>query len=470
MMFRSSPDRRGSSASRASRLLASRLLAGVTLKTPTIAVVAALGVSGCSSLDFDFLGQKDTIIEGERVALRQAVQTRSADANGVATFGPARSVNEWRQAGGAPNRALGHAGGDIGLKRVWSTDVGAGSDSESRITASPVAAGGRIFTLDAAAQVTAVDEQNGDRIWRTELAPEDEDGRDGFGGGLAVAGEFLVATTGFGEVLGLRVSNGEIAWRFSVGSPVRSAPNISQGLAVLVAKDGSLLALNVATGEEAWRVVGLEGGASMLSGGGSSPAIMGEIVAAPFSSGDISIFRLIDGRQGWSQPLGATRRGSAMAAIADVSSPPVISQGRIIAGSVSGRLVSFDIRSGRRVWARDLGPYNPVWAVDGVLFVISEDARLIALRAETGESIWETALPRYDDPDDREDPFAYGGPILVGGKLYAVSSDEKVFQVDAATGELLGEADISGPATNPPIAVNGRLIVLDDDGDLHAFQ
>lgn len=432
---------------------------------PAALLLAAAALSGCGT----WFGEEEVILQGERVALRQAAAAASTT-GATAAVGPTQSVRGWPQAGGASNRTVGNASGDVALSRVWSTSIGAGSDSESRITAPPVAASGRIYALDAAAQVTAVSEKDGARVWQVELEPEDEDGRDGFGGGLALIGDFLIAATGFGEVIGLRAATGERLWTYQVGSPVRSAPTVSDGLAVVVARDGSLIALEVGSGAERWRVVGLEGGASMLTGGGASPAISGEVVAAPFSSGDISIFRLRDGRQGWSQPLGAARRGSAMSLISDVSSSPVIAGGRVFAGSVSGRLVSFDIRSGRRVWARDIGAYNPVLVSGPTVFAVSEDARLIAMSAQNGSTIWELELPRFDDPDDREDPFAYGGPVMAGGKLFVVSSDEKAFRVDGASGALEMEIDIPGPAAAPPITLNGRLIILDDDGDLHSYE
>ena len=434
----------------------------------TLAIGLAAALSGCSMFS-GWLGEKDTKLEGDRIALRQAVQKPKA-AGGVATFGSPRSIGRWPQAGGAPNRSVGHISGKIALSRAWSSSIGAGSDSESRIVSSPVAANGRVYALDAASQVTAINEKSGARLWEADLTPEDEDGRDGFGGGLAVAGDLVVATTGFGEAIGLKADDGKILWRRSVGAPVRSAPNVENGMAVLVTRDGNLIALKVSNGEEVWRAVGVEGGAAMLSGGGSSPAISGEIVAAPFASGDVGVFRLRDGARGWSQSLGLARRGSAMSMISDVSSPPVITGGRIVAGGISGRLASFEIRTGARVWARDLGAYNPVWASGGTLFVLSEDSRLLALQSSSGETIWETALPRYDNPERKKGAYAYGGPILMGGMLYVVSSDEKIFQIDAANGKIKAELDLPGPATIPPIAVNGRLLVLDDDGDLHAFQ
>ncbi|MEL6979200.1 MAG: PQQ-binding-like beta-propeller repeat protein, partial [Pseudomonadota bacterium] len=213
-------------------------------------LAAATGMSGCSTIN-SWFGPSEQVLEGERVALRAAARSE-ASAGGVASFAPARSVREWPQAGGASNRSLGHADGSVSLQRVWSASVGAGSDSESRITASPVASAGRIYTLDAAATVTAVSEKDGDEIWSAELAPESEDPRDGFGGGLAAAGAVLVAATGFGEAIGLNAATGEELWRAALGAPVRAAPTVSKGVAVILARDGTLTALSVKTGEQIW--------------------------------------------------------------------------------------------------------------------------------------------------------------------------------------------------------------------------
>lgn len=429
----------------------------------TAMIVAASLVSGCGV----WFGEDETPLAGDRIALRTAPEQRLSEAGRVAAVPGARQVGAWPQAGGDPTRTVGNASGAISLRRLWSVSVGDGSDSESRVTAAPVASGQAVYALDAASQVTAVS-HDGKRLWRTELTPEDEDGRDGFGGGMAVAGGMLIVGTGFGEVLGLDAGSGAIKWRQPTGSPVRSAPALREGLAVFVTRDGAVIAYDYANGTEAWRSYGLEGRAGML--GGAGPAISGEVVAAPFASGDVAIFRLSDGRRGWSEPLGASMRGAALALISDISSAPVMNEGVIYAGGISGRIIALEIPTGRRVWARDIGSYNPVWVAGSVVYVMSQDARILALDSQTGDTIWQTQLPQFEDPEDREDAFAYGGPIMVGGKLLVTSSGGELYRIDAASGAVETKVGIGGGSSIAPIFANGRLYVLDEDADLHAFQ
>ncbi len=438
-----------------------------------VAAAALLGLGACGGSIVDdvsglWFGDDETILEGDRISIRKP-RAEAAVEGGRAVVPAARPVTDWLQAGGAAHRSLGNVAGGARLERIWSVSIGAGSDSESRVTAPPVAKGGRIFALDAASEVTAVSSA-GERVWRADLTPEDEDGRDGFGGGLAMAGDLLIATTGFGEVIAMNAADGAEKWRYKASAPIRAAPAVSGGRVVVVTRDGNVIALNAADGSEAWRVIGVEGGAGMMGGGGSAPAISGEVVAAPFASGDIGVIRLSDGRRGWSEPIGGAIRGAAISLISDVTSAPVMDGGRIFAGGVSGRMVAFDIASRGRVWARDLGAYNPVWVAGDALYLVTEDARLMALRAASGVTIWETALQRFEDPEDRSGVLAYGGPIMVGGKLIVVSTDEKIFRVDAATGKLEATGELPGPSAIPPIAANGVIYVVDLDGDLHAFR
>ncbi len=444
---------------------ASRALPG---RRALAALSGLVALAGCGY----YFGVEEDPLEGDRIPVRQVASAARVAESAVtevalANLPAPRAVSAWTQDGGGANRVLGNVEGDIALERLWSTSIGAGSDSESRVTAAPVAADGRIYALDAAAQITAVS-MEGQVVWRADLTPEDEDGRDGFGGGLAIAGDLLIATTGFGEVVGLKRADGERLWTYKAPSPIRSAPAVAKGLAVFVTGSGLLAAVDISNGAERWRVAGIDGGAAMLAG--SAPAISGEVVAAPFASGDLGIYRLSDGRRGWSEMIGGARRGSAMSLVTDISSSPVLYEGLLLAGGVAGNLVAYDIPSGQRVWIRDFGAYNRVWPAGRTVFVLTEDSRLVALDLRSGETIWDTQLPRYDDPEDREGAFAYGGPILVGGKLYVTSTDEKILRIDAATGERQGEADLPDGSAIPPISLGGRLYALDVSGDLHAYR
>ncbi|MEO1331618.1 MAG: hypothetical protein AAFW46_18365, partial [Pseudomonadota bacterium] len=158
------------------------------LARPLIAAALLSGLSGCGY----FWGDEDDPLEGTRIPVRQ-IASATAAVSGSAPLPTPQPVAIWPQDGGGANRVAGHPAGSIAMERLWSVSIGAGSDSESRVTAAPVATADRIYALDAAAQVTAVG-ADGRVIWRSDLTPEDEDGRDGFGGGLALTGGSLIET------------------------------------------------------------------------------------------------------------------------------------------------------------------------------------------------------------------------------------------------------------------------------------
>ncbi|MEM9139201.1 MAG: hypothetical protein AAGB15_05165 [Pseudomonadota bacterium] len=143
-------------------------------------------LAGCGLFD------DEERIEGERIRIRDArasaVDTALAQAEAI----PQAVRNaEWTQTNGRANHASGHLRAPGSLSLAWSADGGSGGESASSITSAPVISGGRVFVLDAEAQVSAFSTQGGSVAWRTSLTPEGEDGDDGFGGGLAIQGDTL---------------------------------------------------------------------------------------------------------------------------------------------------------------------------------------------------------------------------------------------------------------------------------------
>ncbi|MEL6482671.1 MAG: hypothetical protein AAFQ75_14575, partial [Pseudomonadota bacterium] len=114
-------------------------------------------------------GERSTSIteplpEGEEEAAANAgpaLSFPSADAvvapTGGAPLPPPRELEAWTQTNAVPSHNAGHLSGPASLQRIWTADAGTGNSDEARITSAPVAADGRIFTLDAAAEVRAFD-------------------------------------------------------------------------------------------------------------------------------------------------------------------------------------------------------------------------------------------------------------------------------------------------------------------------
>ena len=431
-----------------------------------LALAAATG--GCGALDF-FEGEEPRL-PGERVAVRRAApQAVAATAPSRAIALPAPAANaDWAQPGGNAGRNAGHVAASPSPAIVWRGSVGGGDGGAAKIVSPPVIAGGRVYALDAGATVSALDASSGARVWSTDLTPENEGTADGFGGGVAVEGGRVFVSNGFGNLHALDAGTGAVAWTAPLGAPSRAAPVVAGGRVFAVTRDNRVVAVDAASGEEAWREQGLEQTAGIL--GGAAPAATDRIVVAPFSSGELAAFEAPTGRLGWVEDLTGSRGGTGVGIIADVAGDPVIADGVAYAASQSGRLAAVDLRRGERVWTRDLGGLNaPAVAGDAVFFVTAR-GDLYALDRETGETVWVRPLGAFRDPDDREDPILWSGPLVAGGNLWLTSNWGELVGVSAARGEVAARVALPDGSRVPPVAANGTIYVLTTDAEVVALR
>lgn len=431
------------------------------------AFVGAFALTGCGFFDDD-----EQLLSGERIPVRATADDVLTPPEIRAQIEPLSAPvrnTEWTQTNGAASHALGHLAGPTSLSVAWRSSFGDGGGGRGLLTSPPIVAGGSVFMLDAAAQVTAFDASTGARKWRTDLSPEGEDGDDGFGGGLAFADGKLFATTGFGEALSLNPSSGEIEWRLRLTAPSRAAPAAASGLLIAIARDNTAFGVATADGSLIWRVAGASSEAGVL--GGASPAISdGGVAILPFGSGELVAVSAANGRRVWSDVLSGGRRGLARSTISDISSDPVLMGVAVIAGNQSGRLAAFDGRSGRRGWTRDFGASSPVWGEGQTIFLVTDDAKLMRLSAQDGSSLWSTPLRAFEDEDYREDPIGYGGPVLAGGRLIVTSTLGQVLTFDPITGEAVQTLSLSGATALGPVVANGTVYVVTDGGSLVALR
>lgn len=419
-------------------------------------------VSGCS-----WFRDEEEILPGERIDVRPPETAPVAAAPVPLALPPATAVSEWSHRNATRTRVAPHAALPAALRLAWRADAGQGNAGRALMTAGPVVGEGRVYVLDAAATVRAFG-LGGNLIWTASLVPEGEDGRDGFGGGLAFASGTVYATTGFGEAVALDAATGAVRWRTRVDAPVRAAPTVSGGRVILVTRDDQGFALDAADGRIVWRVSGATGTTGLL--GGSSPAADDIVAVLPFTSGEVTAVIAATGRRIWSAAITGGRRGLARANIGDITGDPVIDGETIYAANQSGRLVSIDRRTGNRNWTANDGSLNPVVPAGGSLFLISDRAELLRLDAATGARIWAVQLPEFSDPRNRQGAIGYGGPILAGGRLVLVTTNRLLLAFDPATGAETGRVEMPSGTYLPPAVAEGRLFVLTTRGELLAFQ
>lgn len=382
---------------------------------------------------------------------------------------PAPHANaEWPQPGGNQTHAMYHlqVNSEV-LSEAWSVDIGSGSSDDNRLLAEPVVMNGSVFVMDADAVVSAYDASTGARLWQQEVTPEEEDD-DLFGGGVAAAEGKVIVTTPYAELIALDAGSGAVLWRVKTPSPVRSGPAISDGRIFAVTIDNQFIVHALEDGRRLWSNAGVEEAAGFL--GGSTPAVDGTLAVAAYTSGDLLAFDVTSGANLWSESLAGGARGDAVATLTDIRGRPVIDRELVIAIGNGGIMAAMDAQFGGRVWSIGVGGTQSPWVAGDYIYVVGNQNEVLCVTRQDGRIKWIKSLPFFEDPEDKEDPIYWSGPVLVGDRLLVLGSNGYALSLSPYDGELLGTQQIPGGAHVPPVVADGAVYILTDDARLIALR
>ncbi len=437
-----------------------------TVRTMAVAFLAGASVTSCGW----FGGDDEVVLQGERIPIlvhEKEVRPDAALGNLQVVLPPPVVNAEWPQRGGNPTHVMQHLAIPDALKRVWAVDVGDGTSDERLLLPAPIAAAGRVFTMDVDQQVTSLDAETGKKLWTMNFMLKEEK-ESAIGGGLAYADGRLFITTGYAQVIAVEAETGEEIWRQTVPGPMRAAPTVSGGRVFVLTIDNQLHVLDAADGHTLWTHSGIVEIAGLL--GGVSPAVEEGVVVVPYSSGELFALRVANGRMLWSDNLSPIRRSDVVSLITDIRGLPVIDGDRVYAISHGGRMVAIDMRSGQRAWDKTFGGVNTPWVAGDYLYVLTTGSELVCLTRKDGRIRWVVALRPFEDMKDKEKPIFWAGPVLAGDRLIVTGSHGEALSISPYTGELLGKLNLPDPVTLAPIVANETVYILTDDAELIALR
>ncbi len=413
--------------------------------------------------------EPEVILQGQREDIRSDTAVDVVNQSQPISL-PKQTVNaSWAQTHGLQALRTSHPALSAAPQLVWATSIGEGDARRQRITARPVVADGRIYTLDSAAQVSAVS-PSGQVLWQSDLIPSREGEGQATGGGMAYDSGVLYISSGFGVLTALDASSGKQIWRQELEATGSGEPIVRDGLVYLVAGDDTGWAVHTSDGRIAWQVEGAPSPSNVL--GAPAPVIAGDYVIFAFGSGDLVASFKRGGVRRWNASVAGQRVGTTLARISDVTGSPVVVGKRAFVGNHSGRTVAIDTDNGDRIWTASEGAIGPVWPVGGSLFQISDRNQLLRLDAASGAVIWVVDLPGYlkDKPGKRGEVVAHYGPIVAGGQVIVASNDGQLRLFDPRDGSLARTVEVPGGATTEPVVAGKTLYVVSSKGDLLAFR
>ncbi len=269
---------------------------------------------------------------------------------------------------------------------VWKTTT------EQPIHAAPTASNGRMFVVAVDNTLLTFDTASGAEGWTYQALSEPA--RILAASAPAVAGDTVIASFGSGELVALRAANGNDLWNEALSRANRNnalseirdipgRPTIYQGDVFAISHSGVFAATDLRTGQQRWTLP-ITGITTPWAAGDVVYVVSknGEVVCASRETGLIYWIRdLAEGRS--NQKGGMFSMGRKKKYIVrPVWSSPLLANGRLILTSSQGEMVVLNAKTGVQEKSVKLGGaalIGPV-AVNGTIFVATDEAQLIALR------------------------------------------------------------------------------------------
>ena len=411
---------------------------------------------------------------GERLSILDDFEQKLVVSNNKITNIPAPYVNSsWAQAGVNTHHIIGNLKAGFDLVEQWGENFGKGVNKRDILLPSPVVKNNKIFVMDSKGVVSAFSLVDGKHLWKNELSAKNNSFKDAKSkaSGLAVDENTLYATTGFGGVFAMNTETGQPKWRISLESPIRIAPAITDNKILVQTVDNSLYALDKNTGKEIWRFnVAHE---DTVIAGGAVPAYDAEnnVVVAGFSNGEIVVLNATVGTPLWTSMLVSNDQVSSTTEINTIGSYPIVEEGTIYAISNSNTLVSLDMRTGDKLWEKEIGSMQNMLLVGDYLFIISNKNVLFAVEKYSGDIMWSVNAKEYLDEEDYNDAEIYAAPpLMLNGQILLAFSNGKVLKFDASKGTLIAKTDLGTDISNGILAANEMVITVTDSADVIVFK
>ncbi len=308
------------------------------------------------------------------------------------------------------------------LELVWAVQLaGPGSDPYAKLT--PVWADGRVCVFAWDGHGACLDPRDGRLLWH-----RDDLGR--VGGGPAYAdGDFFYGTRE-GAVIAWDEARRRLLWRAELGSEILAPPVRAGDLLLVQTLDDRLYALDLRDGAVVWTH---ERSTPPLSlRGTAAPAVSGGLVFAAFSGGQLVALRLEDGALRWETAVAVPRGRSDLERMVDVDATPLPGEALVYAGAFQGRLMAVRRDDGEVIWERRLSLYRALVDGDGALYLSDAEGAVLRIDPHSGATMWrQAALPAP----------ATGAPARVGGRLLVATRDGALVALDPEDGRLLAHID-----------------------------
>ncbi len=276
------------------------------------------------------------------------------------------------------------------------------------------------------------------------------------------------------------------AWMMTIDDDILATPVIQDSLAVFGSLNGILYAVHVSTGQEIWRFdteYSIEGPALILNDRVFFGTLDGMMRAIDLKSGTLIWTYETEGKiTGAANGFRHPQNGNQMIVFGSydnhlhcldaetgavfwlyqtesfINGSPAVTDSGIIFGGCDQKLhlVDFDGNSRNSV---NVGSYVAGSAAyfDGLAYLGHYESQVLAVDFVSDSIVWSFGTPE----DDRA---FYGTPAVTDRFVVIGARDDMVYALNRITGELIWQADTSGPIDSSPVIAGNRVAVCSGGG------
>lgn len=341
---------------------------------------------------------------------------------------------------------------EVGMQRLWKRNLAV---NDEMVTSGLDIAydDGKLYGASVSGSVFCLDAARGTVHWQVDTASR-------IGGGVGVGNAQVYFGTLDGRVIALAADDGSFRWETELGSEVLSVPVSDGELLVLQTLDGRVFALNPDNGVKVWAYDSSMPVLTMRGTG--NPVFFDQLVLVGLANGKLVALDRSTGLVRWERRVAIAQGRSEIERIIDIDANPLLVNGVVYAVSYQGRIVAFHAPSGRPLWSEEESSFLDMDQGFGNIYVTSSEGTVTAYNKQSGAIRWEqNELARRQ----------LGAPVVLGSYV-AVSDFEGYLHIlSQVDGRIVArrQVDEKGIGTKM-LVVSNVLYAYSNSGKFVAYE
>ncbi len=417
-------------------------------------LLLVFSLSSCAYFEDD----EEKILPGKRVSIFDSEEEVILKANKKIVLEKPKSSNSWSQQHQNLRNHLFHFKSKANLKLIKKVNLGEINLEKTGYFTPPVIINDLIFFYDNSYTVSVKNLVSGKVFWKLKLKDEQSE-KFPLVGGFFLDKNFLIISTGLGNIYNVSADTGEIKWKKKFDAQFSRPPTIYKNKIFVVSDDNQFFAIDKNTGEEIWNHLGVIEELSII--GGSKPVIDKEVVVVTYSSGEIFAFNTEDGSILWFENI-SSGNFLSKTSVNDIQSPLCIEGDVIYVPTFSNKLLAYDLKSGKSKWDINLSSTNPLVISGDIIYILDINGKLMSLEKSSGKLLWAVQL-RLKKGDIES---FWIGPLLSTNKLLIMSSNGTILSLSPYSGKTLSKIQFKESFIAGPFQVQEKIFLISEQGTL----